>query len=56
VSDLGKTISAGKLKGDLSIIKVPKDSMVNKKHSPIIFTGAYFDGKPYPRLIDLGIK
>jgi len=56
VSSFGTTISAGKLKGDLSIINVPKDSMVNNRQSPIIFTGAYFDGKPNPRLIDLGIK
>ena len=42
--------------GILHSIKVPPNLIDPKKKVPIIFTGMFIDGYPFPRLIDIGLK
>ena len=42
--------------GSLYRIKVNKDTMVNMRTTPLIFTGSYIDGYPFPRLANIGLK
>ena len=42
--------------GKVYRIKVERDSMVNMRNTPLIFTGSYIDGFPFPRLANIGLK
>lgn len=42
--------------GKLLRIKVPEEYIKSKKRVPIMFTGSYVDGYPFPTLLDIGLK
>ena len=42
--------------GQLIRIKVPEEYIRSKKRVPIMFTGSFVDGYPFPTLLDIGLK